>query len=163
MGPAGAMALAGGLGAAGSLIDTGLGFVSQGWSQSFNAQEAEKLRAFNAQEAEKTRAFNKSEAQIARDWQEHMSNTAYQRTIKDLKAAGINPMFAFSSHSGASGAPSTVSASHSGTSGGGAAQSGSMPHLTAFQQASSTVSHMYDSYLTAQALSKQSRNYYYYK
>lgn len=35
--------------------------------------------------------FNRIEAQKARDWQQWMSGTAYQRAATDLKAAGFNP------------------------------------------------------------------------
>ena len=60
--------------------------------------------------------FNAEEAQKARDYDTMMSNTQYQRAVEDMKAAGINPILAFSnggaSYSGGQAAsigPSTAS------------------------------------------------------
>lgn len=40
-------------------------------------------------------AANTANAQAQRDWQTMMDNTKYQRAVKDLQAAGLNPMMAY--------------------------------------------------------------------
>lgn len=52
-------------------------------------------------------AFSAQEAQKARDWEEYMSNTSYQRMVTDMQKAGVNPAMALSS--GQIGTPSSPS------------------------------------------------------
>lgn len=46
--------------------------------------------------------YNAVEAQKNRDWMEYMSNTAHQREVKDLLAAGLNPVLSALNGNGAS-------------------------------------------------------------
>lgn len=58
--------------------------------------------AFTAEQAKLARDFNASEAQKLRDWQTEMSNSAYSRSIADLKKNGVNPYMAINGLSAAS-------------------------------------------------------------
>lgn len=73
-------------------------------------------------------AFTAAEAQKQRDWEEQMSNTAWQRQVSDMQAAGVNPALAM--NRGSSGAPTpSGSAAVSVSPGGGASMSDIMQAL----------------------------------
>lgn len=56
-------------------------------------------------------AFNAQQAQIQRDFEERLSNTAFQRGVVDMKKAGVNPALAMSPGASGASVPSGSAAS----------------------------------------------------
>lgn len=63
----------------------------------------------NAASQTSAMAYNRESTKLSQEWQKAMRSTAYQDTMKDLKAAGLNPILA--AHNGATQTPGTSQAS----------------------------------------------------
>ena len=66
-----------------------------------SAEQARIQREWQEQQNAKAMEFSAAEAAKNRDWQEMMSNTAHQREVNDLMAAGLNPVLSAMNGNGA--------------------------------------------------------------
>ena len=61
----------------------------------YNTLGAIQQGIYNSIEQNAAMSYNSAEALANRKWQEHMSNTSYQRAVEDMRKAGINPILAY--------------------------------------------------------------------
>ena len=82
-------------------------FFNGGLTNWFNSATGQELS--NAQR--EANAFSADEAQKQRDFEQQMSDTAHQREVADMQAAGLNPALMYKSGPSGASTPSGASAS----------------------------------------------------
>ncbi|WNK14773.1 MAG: DNA pilot protein [Microvirus sp.] len=79
---------------ASAAVSGGLSYLGQNQTNAQNSQLTYAGYANSNIQQLQAQQYNDAEARINREWQEQMSNTAYQRATSSLRSAGLNPILA---------------------------------------------------------------------